>query len=262
MALKKNIPNLLTLTNVACGAAAAAFAFPHKGLMPGHISLSASLILLAAVFDFLDGFAARKLNAYSEQGKVLDSLADLVSFGLAPGLLLFSLASNYLYAIPGSPTAADWGGWAWLARLSCLALPLGAAWRLSRFSADTVERPYFQGIPAPAAGMFVALLGLLFNDNSESLGFIFVIDNANLLHYSLKYPANMIVLNLTIAGLMVSKWPMLSFKLKQPTFAKYRNHFLFLGFSIVLFAALRTLATLPVGLLYLLFSFLDRKRTA
>jgi CDP-diacylglycerol--serine O-phosphatidyltransferase len=259
MAIRKHIPNLLTLANVACGAAAVAFSFPHQGFSPTHISLAALLILLASVFDFLDGFAARRLQAYSAQGQVLDSLADLVSFGVAPGVLLFSLASNYLYASPTDSNQADWSTAAWLARLSCLLLPTAAAWRLSRFAADTTPRPYFQGLPAPAAGLFVALLGLLFNDARMSLWFLFEAPNNTLLAYSLIHPASLFLMNLILAGLMLSTWPMLSFKMKNLSWRQHRYHLIFLGLAGGLLVWLGGLAALPLGLGYLLCSLLARK---
>jgi CDP-diacylglycerol--serine O-phosphatidyltransferase len=263
MALRQQIPNLLTLCGLACGSLSAALAFPHPGLLDTHLYWAAVALLLAGVFDVLDGLAARLLKATSAQGQVLDSLADLVSFGLAPGLMLFSLLSHYTYAyLPGTATGADWSTWPTLARLSCLLLPLGAAWRLARFSADDTPRPYFQGLPAPANGLFVAgLIFLFYVERSHLSPFILVPDNT-LLSYTLDKPANVVLLNGLLAGLMVSRWPMLSFKFKGRSWRQYKWHYSFLGCSVLLLVLLGPLGILPVGLLYALCSYLARKTYA
>ncbi|MBX3101382.1 MAG: CDP-alcohol phosphatidyltransferase family protein [Bacteroidetes bacterium] len=263
MALRQHIPNLLTLCGLACGSLSAALAFPHAGLQPTHLYWGAILILAAGLFDVLDGLAARLLKASSPTGQILDSLADLVSFGLAPGLLLFGLLSNYFYTyLPGTGGQADWSAWPVAARLSCLLLPLGAAWRLARFSADTTPRPYFQGLPAPANGLFVAgLLFLFFVEEAHLAPLILVPDNA-LLTYTLDKPANVILLNLVLSLLMVSKVRMLSFKFKKISWQTYRWHYLFLACSLLLILFLGPLAVFPVGLLYLLCSFLARNTYA
>lgn len=135
------IPNTITCLNLVAGVVATIYAlkfgFAHDYQ---YAKVAYCCIGAAAVFDFLDGFMARLLKAYSDLGKELDSLSDLVSFGVAPGCLVFSLISQY----PGA-------GWtAWFALL----IPVMGALRLARFNIDTRQTTSFIGLPIPANAIF------------------------------------------------------------------------------------------------------------
>lgn len=140
------IPNLLTLSNLLCGAAATVAALSF-----GALDVAFGLILLAAVFDFFDGFAARLLGVSSPIGLQLDSLADDISFGLAPSASLFALYGR----MPGLWLPSGWPG------LAVFLFAAFAALRLARFNIDDTQRDEFRGLPSPAAAMFVASLGYL-----------------------------------------------------------------------------------------------------
>lgn len=136
------IPNTITCLNLLSGALACVFAF-HATETYGTFSgmqLCWILIGAAAVFDFCDGAAARLLRAYSELGKELDSLSDLVSFGLAPAMLLLNVTDTL--------TGGSWEMWA------ALVIPVMGALRLARFNIDDSQSTSFKGLPIPANAIF------------------------------------------------------------------------------------------------------------
>ena len=133
MQVRKYIPNTLTLCNLLAGCAGVVFA------VRGNFSAVLVCLMLSELFDFSDGFSARKLKAYSDIGKELDSLADLVSFGLAPAMVLYNMMLGH-----GA------GHWA----LVALLLPVFGALRLARFNVDTNQTTTFTGLPIPANAIF------------------------------------------------------------------------------------------------------------
>ncbi|MDR1698827.1 MAG: CDP-diacylglycerol--serine O-phosphatidyltransferase, partial [Prevotellaceae bacterium] len=132
----KQIPNTITCLNLLAGCMACVVAFY------GEYGLAAYVIALAAVFDFADGFAARFLNAYSPLGKELDSLADMVSFGLAPAIMLFSFLAQHDF----------------LLALVAFLLTIFSALRLAKFNIDKRQTDSFIGLPTPANAFFWAFL--------------------------------------------------------------------------------------------------------
>ena len=135
-AIRNNIPNAITSLNLLFGCMACIAALSTGCLVAPYI-VAFELIALSAVADFLDGLVARWLHAVSAIGKELDSLADLVSFGLAPALILYSMMPND-------------GPWA----LFALLLPVFGALRLARFNVDTNQATTFTGLPIPANAIF------------------------------------------------------------------------------------------------------------
>ncbi|MFA5651254.1 MAG: CDP-diacylglycerol--serine O-phosphatidyltransferase [Proteiniphilum sp.] len=140
--MRKHVPNLLTLLNLLSGCIAITLAF--KGNFTGVVTW----VFVAALFDFTDGFAARLLNAYSPLGKELDSLADVVSFGVAPASALFILLQDHVlfpgFAEPFRP---------FIPYLALL-IPLFSAYRLAKFNIDERQTRSFLGLPTPASGLF------------------------------------------------------------------------------------------------------------
>lgn len=147
--MRRQIPNLCTLINLFCGSLSIVFSFS------GALHIAAYLIGIAALFDFLDGLMARLLGAYSEFGKQLDSLADLVSFGLAPAVILYHL----FLATPQIPTFSL-GGMPVLAFIAFL-VPLFSAMRLAKFNLDEQQTDSFIGLPTPANAILIASLPLI-----------------------------------------------------------------------------------------------------
>ncbi|MEB2776037.1 CDP-diacylglycerol--serine O-phosphatidyltransferase [Algoriphagus sp. D3-2-R+10] len=138
MKIKSHIPNAITLLNLLSGVIGIIW------VINGNIVSGAYFIILAAVFDFFDGFAARLLNVQGEIGKQIDSLADMVSFGVLPGMILFQMAQVNSNIV-------------WLPYLT-LIVPLLSAVRLAKFNLDTRQSDKFIGLPTPANALFMSTL--------------------------------------------------------------------------------------------------------
>ena len=139
MSLRRHIPNLVTSMNLVCGLVGVVFALRYR------LDIAFYCMLAASVFDFLDGLAARLLGAYSDMGKELDSLCDLVSFGLLPGLMLCILMQLYCF----NASLLNW---------TPLILTLFSALRLAKFNVDPLQKSGFLGLPTPAAALFCGAL--------------------------------------------------------------------------------------------------------
>lgn len=217
------IPNLLTLSNLLCGSVAAVAA-----LVWNDLALAFWLIVLAAVFDFFDGFVARLLHQSSPIGLQLDSLADDITFGFAPAAVLYSLYGRMPSLwLPGS----EYYG------LAVFVFSALAALRLARFNIDDTQRAEFCGLPSPAAALLCVSLGLLAELDGVSL------------------PREAVLAVALAAGaLMVS--PVRMFALKFHGFGWRGNElrYLFIAASIVLAVVLRVRAVPVVVVLYILVS--------
>ena len=183
MRITKHIPNTITSMNLLCGALGVIFTFQ------GALHIAFYLMLAAAVCDFLDGFAARLLKAYSPMGKELDSLADLVSFGLLPSMML------HRRLVEGGMT----GFVAYIPLVICIF----SALRLAKFNIDDRQSENFLGLPTPACAMWCGSLVFAADHGVMSM--------ANLLHDTYLIPVASVILAL----LLVSEIPMFSFKLKK-----------------------------------------------
>jgi len=150
------IPNLLTLSNLFCGSVAVVSA-----LVWGDLKLAFGLMVLAAVFDFFDGFAARLLNQSSPIGLQLDSLADDISFGLAPAAIMYSL---YQW-MPGIWLPEGYPGLVVFVFTACAAL------RLAKFNIDETQHTEFCGLPTPANALFFISLGWIKVKTGFDLGY-------------------------------------------------------------------------------------------
>ena len=183
MKLFKHIPNTITSMNLLCGSMGVIFTFQ------GALDIAFYLMLAAAVCDFCDGLAARLLKAYSDMGKELDSLADLVSFGLLPSLML------HRRLIEGGMT----GFWSYLPLIICVF----SALRLAKFNVDDRQDENFLGLPTPACALWCGSL-IYAADNG-------VMSMAGLLQDKYIILIGSVVLSL----LLVSEIPMFSFKIKK-----------------------------------------------
>lgn len=163
----KRIPDILTLGNLFCGALAIICVLQSPQYMavfngqdyivtnPEPIAWASVLIGMAAVFDFLDGLAARALKAQSPLGLQLDSLADVVSFGVAPGMIVYQLLRSAYLQQPGAMEVSL----VWLS--PALLIPCFAAYRLAKFNTDLTQQQSFLGVPTPAVGLVVASFPLI-----------------------------------------------------------------------------------------------------
>lgn len=228
--LKKNLPNILTLANLGSGALAIIAIFE------GHYDLLIWLLAASLLFDLLDGMVARALKVHSELGLQLDSLADLVSFGLAPGFLWFKVFSM-----------AEQGGEPIPAFLPYVALliPLFTALRLAKFNIDSRQSDNFIGMPSPANAILIYSLGLwaLQTDNATT--------EAILMH-----PFLLTAISIASALLLTAEIPMLSFKVKDWSWQHNKGRIFLILAIVLLFALLRFRALAFVIPLYLLISLL------
>lgn len=226
--IKRQIPNIITLANLLCGVLASLFA------AQGWLDRAALFICLGIFFDFFDGMAARLLDVASPLGKELDSLADVVTSGVAPGLILY----NYLgYLTPGSL------GLKYLAFL----MPLFAAYRLAKFNLDTRQSHSFLGLPTPANALI--WVGLAFYNwwPEQNTGFALIL----------------VGISLITDILMVSELPMFSLKVNFKDLSWKTNciQYIFLIVCAAIIAATRQWYAISLIILwYILLSIITRKR--
>ncbi len=211
--------------------------------MPEKIGWAALFIGIAAIVDFLDGFIARLFKATSEMGKQLDSLSDLVSFGVAPGLIMYQLLRLSLAA---EPTGLNMP---LLFLLPCLFIPLAAAWRLARFNLDTVHKNNFEGLPTPAAGLLIASFPLILLYNPLNIQMLLM--NKWVLY----------LVCLIIPYLMISRLPLLSMKFNTVTFKENKARYILLGLSACYIGVLGWLSVPAIFITYILVSLLLKNQT-
>jgi CDP-diacylglycerol---serine O-phosphatidyltransferase len=261
--LYKNIPNIFTSLNLLSGAIAIILSFEGRN----NLVLAAYFIYIAGVFDFFDGFAARTLKATSKIGKELDSLADMVSFGLAPSMIVYQLIKHSLqikqfaFSMPLTET---------LMVFSALLIAVFSAIRLAKFNIDERQTENFLGLATPACAMLIASIPLIseFNPN----GLILFPSISNNIYFFLGVilfgefvikPVFLIPLVFILSALLVSELPMFSMKFKSYSFDDNKLKYYFLIFSFLLFISLQILAVPIIFILYLTFSFfnhlLDKK---
>ena len=234
-AIIRQIPNFITTLNLFSGVLATFFA------IDGHLIWAGIFICAAAIFDFLDGMAARALNAYSETGKQLDSLADIVSFGVAPGAILFTLLEFSMFNInqPIYEISAKWPQW--LILFSSFLLPVFGAIRLARFNVLSSDEPFFRGLPIPSNGIFWASMGLMLEFPRYSQYFEVI--------YSTK---NLFILGVFMSGMMVINMPMFSLKVKNLKLRENWYRYLFILMAFVLLLTLNVYGLALTILLYII----------
>lgn len=240
MKIIKHIPNAITCCNLLSGCVSILLT------TNGHLELAGLMIFMAAVFDFFDGFAARLLKAYSPLGAQLDSLCDVVSFGVAPSFIMFDYINQlvmrsdwcylYIYGINVLPFAA-------------FSLAIFAALRLAKFNIDDRQTTSFIGLPTPAMGIFVA--SLPFTLRHESLAFMGGL---------MTNPFFLFGVVALFSYLMVSEIPFFSLKVKSLKFKENKHLYLVAIFAIIK-VAIFGLAAIPfVMLFYILVSLVKMIR--
>lgn len=234
MSLKQHIPNTITCGNLVSGCLSILF------LTSGMPVKAAIMIFVAGLFDFFDGFAARLLHAHSPIGADLDSLSDVVSFGVAPGFIMCWLMSRAQH-----PEITLLG----LDLLPCLAflLPVFSAIRLAKFNIDDTQKTSFRGIPAPGMAIFIASLPLALSQIGH------LTDGA------LGYWA-CLGITLVFSFMMVSRLRFFSFKMKSAKWKGNEVRWIFLIIAVIGFVAFRFAALPFVLLLYVLLSVLFGER--
>jgi CDP-diacylglycerol--serine O-phosphatidyltransferase len=222
--MKNHIPNAVTCLNLFSGCLAITQIFA------GHLETAAYLVGLAAAFDFADGLLARALHASSPIGKDLDSLADMVSFGVVPGAILFDLLTQASADIP-----------AWLPYAGFI-VTVFSALRLAKFNNDTRQTTSFIGLPTPACTLVVASLPLILaHDSFHITSFIL-------------NPWVLLGLTVLLSGLLVAEIPLFALKFKNLRWQDNSTQFIFLLLTVALLIGLQATAIPLVVLLYVLMS--------
>ncbi len=234
--MKKHIPNLITTLNLFSGCTGIILAFQYR------IDYAAYFIAIAAFFDFLDGMAARILHVKSEIGKELDSLADVVSFGVLPGIIIYQLMAN-------SPNTPAGGSYISIFSLIAMIIPLLSAVRLAKFNLDTRQTTSFIGLPVPANALFLGSLPLIKMQAgfSESLsGLTAITDN----YYILA------IIAIGMSLLLVTEIPLISLKFRNLKFIDNKPQYILLIFALIAFTLLTFTAIPLIILAYILISSL------
>ena len=233
--MKKHIPNILTLGNLICGVLAIRAVFQYQ------IDSAIMFIGIAAVLDFFDGLVARLLGVSGELGKQLDSLADNVTFGVAPGVMLLAMA-NYLDNFPD-----NFMGWVLFG--SCLLVPAMAAMRLAIFNIDTRQSTGFIGMPTPANTLMIASLYYLDFNNGSPTFFDLIFDNAMILA----------ALAFLFAIWQVLPIKLIALKFKNWSFRENFWRYIFLVLSAIILVFLRIAGIPLVILVYFFVSILANR---
>jgi len=236
--LRKHIPNALTCANLLCGCYACILALTddYFGAMV--------MIFAAAGFDFVDGLAARLLHACSPIGKDLDSLADLVSFGVAPGMLLFDFMDLIQGTVEWNPPVCGR-----LFLLAAGAIPVFSAIRLARFNHDTRQSTSFIGLPVPAHAIFWA--SLLYTVTPYAYVTVYVGGQAVILTVAA-------LLAIGASLLLVSEIPMFSLKIKSLSWKGNELRYSFLAASLLLVLSYGVAGITLSILLYVLLSIFNK----
>ncbi len=257
--MTKQIPNLFTLLNLFLGCIAIVFALQTENIsiyvgddlsshynIPEKISIASYLIFAAAVIDFLDGFVARLMSATSEMGKQLDSLSDVVSFGVAPSVILYQLLRiSFIKEEDGLETSIAW-------LLPAFIVACAGAYRLARFNLDNTQSYGFKGVPIPAAGLLIASFPLILH-----FGNSFINVNEWLTNKWVLYAVIILV-----SGLMVSTLPLMALKFKDFSIKNNIPKIILLTVAVVAAFIFNWLAVPIVFIVYIILSLLFKKTSA
>ena len=251
----KQIPNLFTLLNLIFGCLAIIVTLQNGIVIqynvdgaqfiniPEKIWMASLFIAIAAVVDFLDGFVARLFNATSEMGKQLDSLADVVSFGVAPSMIMYQfLRMSFAKEEDGLGISMLW-------LLPSLFIAAAGAYRLARFNLDNSQQYGFKGVPIPAAGLLIASLPMIYW-NTDNASIINILQNKWFLY----------ALILIVCWLMVSKLPLMALKFKNLSVKDNLPKFILIIFSLIAVIFLQWLAVPVIFIAYIILSLIYKNK--
>lgn len=256
----KHIPNIFTLLNLFFGCIAVVFALQTESVIiyvndefsgssfniPEKLVWAGIFIMIAAVIDFLDGFVARLFKATSAIGKQLDSLADVVSFGVAPGAILYQLLRfSFAREENGLEVSMMW-------LLPAFILSCAGTYRLAKFNLDETQSYNFRGLPIPAVGLLVASFPLILHFNAATFGIGNLLINKWILY----------VLILLLSYLMLSNISFMGMKFKDYTIKNNLPKVVLIVLSIISAVFLQWLAVPVIFLFYIILSLVYKnKRT-
>lgn len=237
MAFKKHIPNIITLLNLFCGCIAVTFVVQHRFEMAFYF------VCLGIFLDFFDGFFARLFQVASPLGLQLDSLADMVTSGVVPGLAMFYMMLEAFGLQISDPFSGQYA----LAFLGFL-VTLGSCYRLANFNIDTRQTDSFIGLPTPANALFILSLPLVVTYSNSFMVFELLSNYGVLLAISI---GSAYILNAEI--------PLFSLKVKKLTVKDNKLTFFFLAVSVLLLVTLQFLGIPLVILFYVFLSVITNK---
>lgn len=243
MAFKKHIPNAITCCNLLCGSLAIVQAFE------GNLVYAAYLVGLAAIFDFFDGFAARMLRVASPIGKDLDSLADMVTFGVVPGLMMFKLIDHSLLQSFHKTPPEEWlvnhpmpQGYAYV-HFIALIIVIFSAIRLAKFNNDTRQTSSFIGLPTPANAILIG-----------SFPLILAYGHSPLANDIIENPYFLIITSIVLSFFLIAEIPLFALKFRTFSWTGNRTRYIFLMISGGLLILFRFTGIPLIILLYVLMS--------
>ena len=230
--MKSFIPNFITLLNLFSGCVAVIFA------LEGNMKLTALFVFLGIFFDFFDGFIARKLNVQSDLGVQLDSLADMVTSGLVPGLVLF-----YLFGLAPQPHLVN----SELLPYFGLLVTLASAYRLAKFNISNNQSDVFIGLPTPANTLLIISLPLILEyQNSDAI-------NSMILN-----PWFLIVLTLISCFLLNAPIKLIALKFKTWNFKDNASRFILIILSVVLLSIFQFAGIPLIIIMYIFLSIISK----
>lgn len=249
MIIKKLIPNFVTLLNLFCGSIAVLFAVNN------HFIAAAFFVFLGIFFDFFDGFLARKLKVQSDLGVQLDSLADMVTSGLVPGIIMFKLIGLACNDDAFIDLSGDWNSILHfnnfkLAPIALIGLciTLASAYRLAKFNIDEDQQSYFKGLPTPANTLLIL-----------SLPLIMEFQHSDIINTIILNKWFLISLTVLSCYLLNSSIKLFALKFKDWSFKNNAIRYIFILLSIVLLIVLHFAAIPVIILLYIFLSLLNKK---
>jgi CDP-diacylglycerol---serine O-phosphatidyltransferase len=237
MNIKKHIPNLITLINLLCGCIAVVFV--SKAIQTGdstNYEMAFYFVCLGIFFDFFDGFFARLFKVSSPLGLQLDSLADMVTSGVVPGFVMYSLFLNSAHELGTNPAIPFLG----------FIITLGSCYRLANFNIDTRQTDSFIGLPTPANALFILSLPLVLKF-SDSLLMLEILTNQWVL----------LVITLCSAYILNAEIPLFALKIKKFTVKDNVLQMMFLLVSLLLVVLLQYIAIPLIIIFYVLLSVVN-----
>jgi CDP-diacylglycerol--serine O-phosphatidyltransferase len=231
---KRQVPNFITLLNLLSGSVAAVFA------VQGELSMATLFVALGIFFDFFDGLAARALHVKSDLGLQLDSLADMVTSGLVPGIVMCQLISRSLNSSPEINFMSL--GSNWMVFIG-LIITLGSAFRLAKFNIDERQTDSFIGLPTPANALLILSFGLILEFHPESV-ITSWIDNTYLL----------ILLSVISVLLLNAELKLFALKFKNLNFLENWFRYFIILFSVITLIIFQFVAIPIIIVVYILLS--------
>jgi CDP-diacylglycerol--serine O-phosphatidyltransferase len=243
MKIKKHIPNLITLCNLFCGTIATIYA------VQGNVVDAGLCVVVGSLFDFFDGFAARLFNVFGELGKQLDSLADMVTSGVVPGIIMYKLIIiNSEFHLNGTVNWSSSNDTTSMLSIGLLGLllTLGACYRLAKFNIDTRQSDSFIGLPTPAMSLFVISLPLIQQYSTIEFAQNLIENNYFL-----------IGITILLTFLMNAEIPLFSLKFKEYSIKNNLVKYLFLVASLLMIIFLQYISIPLIIILYVVLSLVS-----